>query len=122
MFVAFLLESLAFLAVIFLADAPIRFVLVSGLVFFAWGEIFSLFPAICTDIYGSKFASRNYGMLYTAKGVASLLVPLASVLKDTTGSWTAVFAAAAAFNFIAALVALLLRSTLARQREKSVPA
>jgi OFA family oxalate/formate antiporter-like MFS transporter len=122
MFVAFLLESLAFLAVIFLADAPIRFVLVSGLVFFAWGEIFSLFPAICTDIYGSKFASRNYGMLYTAKGVASLLVPLASVLKDTTGSWTAVFAAAAAFNFVAALVALLLRSTLARQREKSVPA
>jgi MFS transporter, OFA family, oxalate/formate antiporter len=122
MFVAFALESVAFLAVIFLADSPVRFVLVAGLVFFAWGEIFSLFPAICTDIYGSKFASRNYGMLYTAKGVASLLVPLASVLKDTTGSWTAVFAVAAALNFVAALLALVLRSALARQREKKVPA
>jgi MFS transporter, OFA family, oxalate/formate antiporter len=122
MFIAFLLESLAFLAVIYLADTPIRFVLVAGLVFFAWGEIFSLFPAICTDIYGSKFASRNYGMLYTAKGVASLLVPLASVLKDATGSWTAVFAAAAALNFIAALLALVLQSALARQREKRLTA
>jgi len=119
MFVAFLLESVAFLAVIFLADTPVGFVLVAGLVFFAWGEIFSLFPAICTDTYGSRFASRNYGMLYTAKGVASLLVPLASVLKDTTGSWTGVFAAAAALNFIAALLALVLQSALARRREKS---
>jgi len=119
MFIAFLLESFAFLAVIFLADTPVQFVLVAGLVFFAWGEIFSLFPAICTDTYGSRFASRNYGMLYTAKGVASLLVPLASVLRDTTGSWTAVFAVAAALNFIAALLALVLRSALAGRREKS---
>ena len=52
------------------------FVILSGLVFFAWGEIYSLFPATCTDIYGRKFATTNYGMLYTAKGTASLLVPL----------------------------------------------
>jgi OFA family oxalate/formate antiporter-like MFS transporter len=114
MFVAFLLETFAFLAVIFLADTPVWFVLLAGLVFFAWGEIFSLFPAICTDAFGSKFASVNYGMLYTAKGVASLLVPLANVLKDTTGSWTAVFAVAAMFNFIAAMLALFLKSALAR--------
>jgi MFS transporter, OFA family, oxalate/formate antiporter len=114
MFVAFLLETFAFLAVIFLADTPVWFVLLAGLVFFAWGEIFSLFPAICTDVFGSKFASVNYGMLYTAKGVASLLVPLANVLKDTTGSWTAVFGVAAMFNFIAAILALFLKSALAR--------
>jgi OFA family oxalate/formate antiporter-like MFS transporter len=114
MFVAFLLETFAFLAVIFLADTPVWFVLLAGLVFFAWGEIFSLFPAICTDAFGSKFASVNYGMLYTAKGVASLLVPLANVLKDTTGSWTAVFVVAAMFNFIAAILALFLKSALAR--------
>ena len=61
------------------------FVILSGLVFFAWGEIYSLFPATCTDIYGRKFATTNYGMLYTAKGTASLLVPLANVIYDATG-------------------------------------
>jgi MFS transporter, OFA family, oxalate/formate antiporter len=109
MFVAFMIEGLAFVAVIVLADSPIWFVLLVGLVFFAWGEIFSLFPAVCTDTYGSKFASVNYGMLYTAKGVAALLVPLANVLKGATGSWTAVFAAVAVLNVIAATLALALK-------------
>jgi OFA family oxalate/formate antiporter-like MFS transporter len=79
----------------------------SGLVFFAWGEIYSLFPAICTDIYGRQFATTNYGMLYTAKGTASLLVPLANVLTTATGSWHAVFVLAAIFNILAAVMALL---------------
>jgi hypothetical protein len=55
------------------------------MVFFAWGEIFSLFPATCTDLYGKKFATANYGMLYTSKGTAALLVPLANVLKILRG-------------------------------------
>jgi OFA family oxalate/formate antiporter-like MFS transporter len=76
-------------------------------VFFAWGEIYSLFPAICTDIYGRQFATTNYGMLYTAKGTASLLVPLANVLTTATGSWHAVFVLAAIFNILAAVMALL---------------
>ena len=88
MFIAFALEALAFFAVIFFAKDPIWFVLLTGLVFFFWGEIFSLFPAICADTYGSKFQSVNYGLLYTAKGVAALLVPFASMLKDATGSWS----------------------------------
>ena len=81
--------------------------MLSGLVFFAWGEIYSLFPAICTDIYGRQFATTNYGMLYTAKGTASLLVPLANVLTTATGSWHAVFVLAAIFNILAAVMALL---------------
>ena len=54
--------------------------------FFAYGEIYSLFPAICADVYGRKFASANAGLLYTAKGVASLLVPLSSVIARIGGS------------------------------------
>jgi MFS transporter, OFA family, oxalate/formate antiporter len=107
MFIAFLLEGLGIYALIQFANNPILFVLFSGLVFFAWGEIFALFPATCTDIYGRKFATANYGMLYTAKGVAALLVPLANVLASATGSWTAVFAVASALNIIAAALALL---------------
>ena len=107
MFVAFLLEGIAIFALGWFASNPVLFVLFAGLVFFAWGEIFALFPATCTDIYGRKFATANYGMLYTAKGVAALLVPLANVLATATGSWTTVFAVASALNIVAAALALL---------------
>jgi len=107
MFVAFLIEGIGIYALLLFADNPVRFVILSGLVFFAWGEIYSLFPATCTDVYGRKFATTNYGMLYTAKGTAALLVPLANVLTAATGSWHAVFYVAAILNIVAAGLALL---------------
>jgi OFA family oxalate/formate antiporter-like MFS transporter len=107
MFLAFLLEAVGIYALYVFASNPIAFVLLSGLVFFAWGEIYSLFPAMCTDIYGRKFATTNYGMLYTAKGTASLLVPLTSVLTAATGGWHMVFFIAAMLDIAAALMALL---------------
>jgi OFA family oxalate/formate antiporter-like MFS transporter len=107
MFLAFLLEAVGIYALFVFASNPIAFVVLSGLVFFAWGEIYSLFPAMCTDIYGRKFATTNYGMLYTAKGTASLLVPLTSVLTAATGDWHAVFFLAALLDIAAALMALL---------------
>jgi OFA family oxalate/formate antiporter-like MFS transporter len=85
---------------------PVAFVFLSGLMFFAWGEIYSLFPAILTDIYGPKFVNTNYGMLFTAKGVASLLVPLANIITVATGSWEFVFTMIAVFNIAAALLAV----------------
>jgi OFA family oxalate/formate antiporter-like MFS transporter len=106
MFIAFLLEGIGIYALYYLAAHPLWFVLLSGMVFFAWGEIYSLFPATCTDIYGRKFATTNYGLLYTAKGTAALLVPLANVLTNWTGNWHAVFLVAAALNVIAAAMAL----------------
>ena len=107
MFIAFVLEGIGIYALLLLAENPVWFVVLSGVVFFAWGEIYSLFPATCTDIYGRQFATTNYGMLYTAKGTASLLVPLASVLTAATGSWRAVFIAAALMNIVAAVMAPL---------------
>ena len=74
-----------------LGTNPWAFVLFAGLIFFTWGEIFSLFPSTCTDTFGPKFATVNTSLLYTAKGTSALLVPLANVLKDATGSWQAVF-------------------------------
>ena len=106
MFVAFLIEGIGIYALVVFAGNPLLFVLLSGLVFFAWGEIYSLFPATCTDVYGRKFATTNYGMLYTAKGTAALLVPLANVLTNATGSWHAVFYVASVLNIIAAIMAL----------------
>src|SRR5262249_48072548 len=107
MFIAFMLEGIGIYALLLFAGDPVLFVILSGLVFFAWGEIYSLFPATCTDIYGRKLATTNYGMLYTAKGTASLLVPLANVLTSATGTWNAVFIVAALLNIAAAILALV---------------
>src|SRR4029077_9152112 len=105
---------------------PVMFVVLSGLVFFAWGEIYSLFPSTCTDVYGSKYATTNAGLLYTAKGTASLLVPLGNVLMVATGNWHAVFVVAAIMNAIAAVmaraVARPLRLAERRSREAAVAA
>jgi OFA family oxalate/formate antiporter-like MFS transporter len=107
MFVAFLLEAIGILALSRFGQDPVAFVVLSGLVFFAWGEIYSLFPATCCDIYGTRYAAANAGLLYTAKGTASLLVPLTSVLSASRGGWHSVFLAASILNFTAAFMALL---------------
>src|SRR5436190_13185513 len=82
MFIAFGLEAIGIYALSMLGQDPVMFVILSGLVFFAWGEIYSLFPSTCTDVYGVKYATTNAGLLYTAKGTASLLVPLGNVLAS----------------------------------------
>jgi OFA family oxalate/formate antiporter-like MFS transporter len=106
MFVAFGLEGIGILLLLNYASDPLLFVVLSGLVFFAWGEIYSLFPATCGDTFGRRYATANYGMLYTAKGTAALLVPLSSVLVDWSGGWHIVFVVASALNFVAAGLAL----------------
>jgi OFA family oxalate/formate antiporter-like MFS transporter len=106
MFIAFGLEAIGIWALSVLGRDPVLFVILSGVVFFAWGEIFSLFPSTCTDAYGVKYATTNAGLLYTAKGTAALLVPLANVLSAATGNWHAVFITAALMNAAAAIAAL----------------
>src|SRR3569833_2399818 len=88
-----------------IARKPVMFVILTGTVFFAWGEIFSLFPSTCADTFGSKYAAANAGLLYTAKGTAALLVPLSSALTAATGSWHAVVIVASIMNAVAALLA-----------------
>ena len=105
MFIAFALEAVGILALYNFGQNPVAFVILTGLVFFAWGEIYSLFPSTCADTFGSKYAAANAGLLYTAKGTASLLVPLSSVLAAATGSWHTVFIVASVMNAIAALLA-----------------
>jgi OFA family oxalate/formate antiporter-like MFS transporter len=99
-------------------NSPVTFIVTAGLVYFTWGEIYSLFPATCTDTYGAKYATTNAGLLYTAKGTASFLVPLANVLKTHTGSWHAVFVAATIANLVVAATALfIVKPMRARQQQ-----
>jgi MFS transporter, OFA family, oxalate/formate antiporter len=105
MFVAFTLEAVAILALSTSGAQPLAFVLLTALVFFAWGEIYSLFPSTCADTFGSRYAATNAGLLYTAKGTASLLVPLSSVLVAALGDWHVVFLIASGMSAAAALLA-----------------
>jgi OFA family oxalate/formate antiporter-like MFS transporter len=107
MFIAFMLEGIGIFMLYRLGADPVWFVILSGVVFFAWGEIYSLFPSTCTDTFGARFAATNAGLLYTAKGTAALLVPYASSIQKATGSWDLVFIIAAGANILAAVLAIV---------------
>jgi oxalate/formate antiporter len=120
MALAFSLEAVAILVLFAFIDNPALFVVLTGLVFFGWGEIFSLFPSTLTDTFGPKYAATNYGFLYIAQGVGSILGgPAAAFLKQSTGSWTAVFFIVA---FLDALTAFLAITALRSMRRRHLQA
>jgi MFS transporter, OFA family, oxalate/formate antiporter len=116
MALAFSLEAVAILVLFAFIDRPALFVVLTGLVFFGWGEIFSLFPSTLTDTFGPKYAATNYGFLYIAQGVGSILGgPAAAFLKQTTGSWTAVFIVVAVLDALTALLAITALRSMRRK-------
>ena len=107
MTLAFGLEGLAMTAWLLTRDNAVLFVLLSGVVFFGWGEIFSLFPSTLTDTFGTEHGTTNYGFLYMAQGIGSVLGgPLASLLHDATGSWVPVFGVMIVMDLLAAVLAM----------------
>ncbi len=120
MLLAFGLEGLAMTLWLLTRDNAMLFVLLSGVVFFGWGEIFSLFPSTLTDTFGKKHATTNYGFLYMAQGIGSILGgPLAAWMHESTGSWTSVFAVVITLDFITAILAI---AVLRPMREKLLAA
>jgi MFS transporter, OFA family, oxalate/formate antiporter len=116
MAIAFGLGGVAYWLLGSLGHAPWAFVVFAGLIFLTWGEIFSLFPSTCTDTFGTKFATVNLSLLYTAKGASAFLVPLANVVKDWSGSWHMVFVVTAIMNFaVVALALFVLKPMRSRQ-------
>ena len=106
MALAFSLEAVAIMVFAAMVGSPLGFVIMSGMTFFAWGEIYSLFPSAITDIYGTKYAATNYGIQYTSKGLATLLAaPGAAWLMQQTGSWLPVLYAAVGMDLCAAALA-----------------
>ena len=119
MLIAFGSQAIIIFAFIKFASNPIAFVLMSALLFFTYGEIFSLFPSLSADVFGRKYATANYGFLYTSKGTAALLVPYANIVKDVSGSWVPVFQLAAILNICAALIAyFVIKPMRLRRAEK----
>ncbi|MFG1299887.1 oxalate/formate MFS antiporter [Xanthobacter sp. V3C-3] len=123
MFFAFAMEGIGIVALGTFGHNPWAFIILSGVVFLAWGEVYSLFSATAADTFGSKHIGKIYGMLYTAKGFAALLVPLANILMEATGTWTTVLYTVAAMDLTAAFGALfVLRPMLARHHRLNAEA
>jgi OFA family oxalate/formate antiporter-like MFS transporter len=122
MAIAFGLGGISYWLLGSLGTAPWAFVLFAGLIFLTWGEIFSLFPSTCTDSFGPRYATANLSLLYTAKGASAFLVPVANLVKSSTGSWHMVFVVTAAMNFLVVVLALfVLRPLRSRQLVAPVP-
>jgi OFA family oxalate/formate antiporter-like MFS transporter len=113
MFIAFGTAALMLLTLSVYGHIPVVFVLATAVYFGVFGEIYSLFPATSGDTFGAKFATTNNGMLYTAKGTAALLVPIASIVSASYG-WQAVFVISVALNATAALMAIFVIKPLRR--------
>jgi OFA family oxalate/formate antiporter-like MFS transporter len=122
MALAFTLGAVSYWLLALFGHSAWTFVICAALIFFTWGEIFSLFPSTCTDLFGTRYATANAMMLYTAKGTSAFLVPLANVLKTATGSWEAVFLAAAAMNVLVVLLALFVLLPIRMRHHRMVDA
>jgi MFS family permease len=116
MAIAFIGEALAIIALLAARRSPTLYVLMSGVVFFGWGEIFSLFPATLTDTFGTAHATSNYGYLYMAQGIGSVLGgPVAAAIHGAAGSWLPVFVLIVAMDFATGLLALFVLKPMRRQ-------
>ena len=122
MFAAFSLQAVTIIILTFLTKNPVAFIILTGFAFFTWGEIFSLFPAAVGDLFGRKYATTNYGFLYTAKGTAAFFsAPVAAYVTDHVkgGDWTLIFYIMAGCAAIAALMALFWLKPVTRRAVES---
>jgi OFA family oxalate/formate antiporter-like MFS transporter len=115
MTLVFVVEGVAIWGLMQFGHSTAGFLIFAPLIFLGYGEIFSLFPAVSGDTFGPKFAATNNGLLYTAKGTSSLLIPLASALKASAGSWVPVLWIAGALPISAAVLAIFVLSPMRRK-------
>jgi MFS transporter, OFA family, oxalate/formate antiporter len=121
MFIAFMMEGLGIVALAKFGTNPLMFVLLSGLVFLAWGEVYSLFSATSADAFGTENIGSIYGVLYCAKGVAALLIPFGSDFVKANG-WTPLLYGVACMDILAAICAVLLLKPVLRAHHRRYPA
>ena len=118
MVVAFVLQAVCLVLVLALGQISGRwFAVTIVLVYFTWGEIYSLFPATAADYFGTRHATSNYAVLYTAKGVASIIGSwVGALLFERFGSWSVGFYGSAVMALVAAAMAVGLRASAAASR------
>ncbi|SON55388.1 Oxalate:formate exchange protein [Hartmannibacter diazotrophicus] len=119
MSLAFAIGGVSYYLLTVVGQNPYGLIFFTGMIFFCWGEIFSLFPAMCTDLFGSAYATTNTSLLYTAKGAAGFLVPVAALVVGQTGNWNNLLLLAAGINILAVVaVVTVLRPAVIRHHEQ----
>jgi len=115
---AFAFEGVLIFLMTQISGQPIAFMILMPFVFLAWGEIYALFSAVTGDVFGPKNASGNYGILYTAKGVSSIMAGwgAAAVAAHFAGSFSVPYYIAAVFDLTAAFLALFILRPIIRKR------
>jgi OFA family oxalate/formate antiporter-like MFS transporter len=110
--IAFVLQAISLMLVLTVGRlSGTAFAVTLVMTFFTWGEVFSLFPSILGDYFGTKHATSNYGVLYSAKGVASIIgAGLGTLLYERLGTWAACFYGSALLALVAAALAFGLRA------------
>jgi OFA family oxalate/formate antiporter-like MFS transporter len=120
MLIAFTLEGCGIIALGYFGHNPYAFLILSGVVFLAWGEVYSLFSALAGDAFGTEHIGKIYGVLYCAKGIGALFVPVGNLLMEATGTWATVLYTVAAMDLFAAFLAIVaLRPILAAHVARS---
>ena len=122
MCIAVMLEGLGIIALATFGGNPWAFVFLSGVVFLAWGEVYSLFSATSGDAFGTKHIGSIYGVLYCAKGIAALLVPFGNVITEATGTWSTVLFTVACMDIAAAICALVILKPVLRRHFRAAGA
>ncbi len=124
MIVAFLIQALALVSVLRLGrNSPAGFITCLAIVFFTWGEIYSIFPAVSADFFGGRNASSNYSLLYSSKGMSAILAGgLAALIFEKSGSWTVVFYGSATLAFLAAIMSFGLIAMPLPTKQQASPA
>ena len=103
-----LLSAIAMPALFVLRQHAVPFFVLIFIVYWCYGTQLSLFASTTADFYGTKNLGRNYGVLFTAWGVAGTLGPIiAGRVYDAFGDYRYAFFSAGGFALVA-LVALLL--------------
>jgi oxalate/formate antiporter len=121
MALAFTLEAISISILILFRHDPVVFVFMSGVVFFGWGEIFSLFPSTLTDTFGERYATTNYGFLYMSQGIGSILGgPFAALLKGATGGWVPVFCIVIGLDLLTSVLALFVLKRMRIRRDATL--
>ena len=116
MFIAFGLEAIGVFLLLKLGDQPVAFVLLSGLVFFGWGQIYALFPSLQADLFGPRYAVQNFGYLLVSTAVASVLgAPVAAMLLESSGSWNAAFYAVIVLDTLAAIASVAVLAPMTKR-------
>jgi OFA family oxalate/formate antiporter-like MFS transporter len=109
--VLFALQAVAFLALYPMGKSAAMLALIAGIVGWNYGAMFTLFPATLLSYFGPTAQGSNYGLLFTAWGIAGFCGPyLGGKLQAMSGSFLVPFVVSSVVLAVAVVILLTLKA------------